>query len=78
MWMVQTKIRIVTKLAAGGERTIHEEYYKQFYYHSDYLGSAALITDYRGDEYQRIEYTPYGEIWVEEQKVKNEAHVYLP
>ena len=70
--------RIVTKLAAGGERTIHEEYYKQFYYHSDHLGSAALITDYRGDEYQRLEYTPYGEIWVEEQKVKNEALVYLP
>ena len=68
----------MTKLAAGGERTIHEEFYKQFYYHSDHLGSANLITDYRGDEYQRIEYTPYGEIWVEEQKVKNEALVYLP
>jgi len=70
--------RIVTKLAAGHETTVHEEVYKQFYYHSDHLGSAALITDYRGDEYQRLEYTPYGEVWVEEQKVKNEALVYLP
>ncbi len=70
--------RIVTKLAAGHETTVHEEVYKQFFYHSDHLGSAALITDYRGDEYQRLEYTPYGEIWVEEQRVKNEALVYLP
>ena len=68
--------RIVTKLAAGGERTIHEEFYKQFYYHSDHLESANLITDYRGDEYQRIEYTPYGEIWVE--KTSNKGLEYLP
>ena len=68
----------MTKLAAGRETTVHEEVYKQFFYHSDHLGSAALITDYRGDEYQRIEYTPYGEIWVEEQRGKNEALVYLP
>ncbi len=70
--------RIVTKLAAGHETTVHEEVYKQFYYHAEHLGSAALITDYRGYEYQRLEYTPYGEIWVEEQKVKNEALIYLP
>ena len=36
-----------------------------YYYHSDHLGSAQLVTDSRGDEYQRIEYTPYGETWVD-------------
>ena len=36
-----------------------------YYYHSDHLGSAQLITDSKGEEYQRIEYTPYGETWVD-------------
>lgn len=49
---------------------------KQYYYHSDHLGSATLISDYKGDEYQRIEYTPYGETWVE--KTSNTGLEYLP
>ncbi|MCR5080656.1 MAG: hypothetical protein K6B17_04870 [Treponema sp.] len=57
--------RIVTKLNSGKNPKYQEEYYKQYFYHSDHLGSASLISDYKGDEYQRIEYTPYGEIWVE-------------
>lgn len=36
-----------------------------YYYHADHLGSASLITDNRGDEYERIEYTPYGETWID-------------
>ena len=57
--------RIVTKLNSGNDPEYQEEYWKQYYYHSDHLGSASLISDYKGDEYQRIEYTPYGETWVE-------------
>ncbi|WP_294017170.1 RHS repeat-associated core domain-containing protein [uncultured Treponema sp.] len=68
--------RIVTKLNSGDEPTYNEEFYKQYYYHSDHLGSASLITDYKGDEYQRIEYTPYGETWVE--KTDNTGLEYLP
>ena len=68
--------RIVTKLNSGDEPTYNEEYYKQYFYHSDHLGSASLITDYKGDEYQRIEYTPYGETWVE--KTSNTGLEYLP
>ena len=68
--------RIVTKLNAGKEPTYQEEYYKQYYYHSDHLGSASLISDYKGNEYQRIEYTPYGETWVE--KTQNTGLEYLP
>ena len=56
--------------------TYQEEYYKQYYYHPDHLGSASLITDYKGDEYQRIEYTPYGETWVE--KTQNTGLEFLP
>ena len=68
--------RIVTKLNSGRNPTYQEEYYKQYYYHSDHLGSASLISDYKGDEYQRIEYTPYGETWVE--KTQNTGLEYLP
>ena len=68
--------RIVTKLNSGHEPTYQEEYYKQYYYHSDHLGSASLISDYKGDEYQRIEYTPYGETWVE--KTSNTGLEWLP
>ena len=68
--------RIVTKLNSGEEPTYQEEFYKQYYYHSDHLGSASLISDYKGDEYQRIEYTPYGETWVE--KTQNQGLEYLP
>ena len=64
--------RIVTKLSSPTETTIHEEYFKQYYYHSDHLGSASLITDCDGYEYQRIEYTPYGETWVEKFAPKSE------
>lgn len=38
--------------------------------------SASLISDYKGDEYQRIEYTPYGETWVE--KTSNTGLEWLP
>ena len=68
--------RIVTKLNSGTNPTYQEEYYKQYYYHSDHLGSASLISDYKGNEYQRIEYTPYGETWVE--KTQNTGLEYLP
>jgi RHS repeat-associated protein len=43
----------------------NEEGEKQYYYHGDHLGSAQLISDVRGEEYERIEYTPYGEVWIE-------------
>ena len=39
--------RIVTKLNSGTNPTYQEEYYKQYYYHSDHLGSASLISDYK-------------------------------
>ena len=41
-----------------------------YYYHSDHLGSAQLITDNEGREYERIEYTPYGEYWTEKSRTE--------
>ena len=36
-----------------------------FYYHTDHLGSATLITDDAADVVQQIAYLPYGEDWVD-------------
>ena len=44
-----------------------------YYYHSDHLGSAQLITDNEGKEYERIEYTPYGEYWIEKRAPENKT-----
>jgi len=43
-----------------------EQREKRYYYHSDHLGSAQFVTDWRGKQYEHIEYTPYGELWIEE------------
>ena len=57
--------RVVTKQTSKLEASYgqSDEWHHQYYYHPDHLGSAQLITDYEGNEYQRIEYTPYGELW---------------
>jgi RHS repeat-associated protein len=58
--------RIATKRRE--ERTANnygEERRHVYYYHGDHLGSAQVVTDYRGEVYEHIEYTPYGELWVE-------------
>ena len=69
--------RIMTKMnSVEGHDSYSEELHKQYYYHSDHLGSAQLITDYRGNEYQRIEYMPYGETWVE--RIEDPDYVYMP
>jgi len=57
--------RILTKVVSADGSFTAAEQVRQYYYHSDHLGSAQLITDYRGEEYERLEYTPYGELWIE-------------
>jgi uncharacterized protein RhaS with RHS repeats len=42
-----------------------EENQQLYYYHGDHLGSAQLVTDPEGKIYEQLEYTPYGELWVE-------------
>ena len=74
MGMRQTKhifvgeTRIATKNNWWQDASTDYEQYNTYFYHSDHLGSAQLITDYKGQEYERIEYTPYGELWIEKVK----------
>ena len=72
--------RIVTKQTSDIEEHYgqSEELHHQYYYHPDHLGSAQLVTDYEGNEYQRIEYTPYGELWVEKKTANEKGMRYLP
>ena len=72
--------RIVTKQTSDLEENYgqSEEKRHQYYYHPDHLGSAQLVTDYEGNEYQRIEYTPYGELWVEKKTANEKGMRYLP
>ena len=72
--------RLVTKQTSDLEENYgqSEEKRHQYYYHPDHLGSAQLITDYEGNEYQRIEYTPYGELWVEKKTAHEKDMRYLP
>ena len=75
MGMRQTKhifvgeTRIATKNNWWQDTGTEYEKYNTYWYHADHLGSAQLVSNWKGEEYERIEYTPYGEIWVE--KVKN-------
>ena len=57
--------RILTKVTSGDGSFTDAEWTRQYYYHSDHLGSAQLITNHKGEEYERLEYTPYGELWIE-------------
>jgi RHS repeat-associated protein len=38
----------------------------QYYYHSDHLGSASLITNLDGEVVQHVEYVPFGDVFIEE------------
>ena len=59
--------RLVTAMTHTDNSGDNEEQkVKRYYYHSDHLGSAQFVTDWHGRQYEHIEYTPYGELWIEE------------
>jgi len=37
-----------------------------YLYHPDHLGSVSVVSNQRGLPYERVEYLPFGEIWIEE------------
>ena len=59
--------RLVTAMThADNHGDTTEQNEKRYYYHADHLQSAQFITNARGEQYEHIEYTPYGELWIEE------------
>ena len=57
--------RVATRLNIQGQLDVGYETVNTYYYHPDHLGSSQLVSDYQGKEYERVEYTPYGESWIE-------------
>ena len=37
-----------------------------YYYHPDHLGSVSVVSNHKGEPYERVEYLPFGEMWIEE------------
>jgi len=42
-----------------------------YYYSSDHLGSSSVLTNNDGSYHERIEYLPYGEVWVEDAAINS-------
>jgi RHS repeat-associated protein len=42
-----------------------------YYYASDHLGSSSVLTNDTGSYYERLEYLPYGEVWVEDAAINS-------
>ncbi|HYW84346.1 MAG TPA: RHS repeat-associated core domain-containing protein, partial [Spirochaetia bacterium] len=59
--------RIATQLNIQGQLDVGYENVNTYYYHPDHLGSSQLVTDYQGNQYEHIEYTPYGESWIDQE-----------
>ncbi len=39
-----------------------------FYYHTDHLGSTGYMTDWQGKVRENLQYTPFGETWIEQRR----------
>ena len=61
--------RIATKYSSADSVNTQAEATRVYYYHTDHLGSAQVVTNYQGEIHERLEYTPYGELWINWQNV---------
>ena len=48
----------------GSNRVASIENSNAYFYHSDHLGSSSIITDNAGQQVQRLEYMPFGQVQV--------------
>ena len=37
-----------------------------YFYHPDHLGSVSVVSNHQGVPYERVEYLPFGEVWIED------------
>ena len=70
--------RIVSRLSIEEAGPNYEDL-NTYYYHPDHLGSVHSVSDSEGNPYERIEYTPYGEMWIEIREDANTKDLnYIP
>lgn len=58
--------RLVSKVVPTDGQITSYEQQNTYYYHSDHIGNSTLVTDYQAREYERLNFTPHGEVWQEE------------
>ena len=63
---IATRLRKKTAGAGGSYGSLDYVLVNTYYYHSDHIGSTQLVTDWDGNDYEHIEYTPYGELFLEQ------------
>jgi len=59
-----------TRIASVVKHT-EEKQPATYFYASDHLGSSSVLTTQTGSYHERIEYLPYGEVWVEDAAVNS-------
>ena len=59
-----------TRIASVVKHT-EEKQPATYFYASDHLGSSSVLTNNTGSYHERIEYLPYGEVWVEDAAVNS-------
>ena len=58
--------RLVTRVRQERGYSWDSEDLTTYYYHPDHLGSVSVVSNHRGKPYERVEYLPFGEVWIEE------------
>ena len=66
----------------GNQRVVsvlnpNEQTRYEYYYHTDHLGSTTYLTDRDGKLKEHIEYTPWGEGWIEQPTIRYDLPQYL-
>ena len=56
--------RIVTKQNSATRYELSDQINKQYWYHTNHIGNVDVITERDGNQFERFEYTPYGETWI--------------
>jgi RHS repeat-associated protein len=58
--------RIASKVYTKQDNTLTLQ--NELYYHTDHLGSSSTVSDKNGNFYEKTEYLPYGETWINERQ----------
>jgi len=58
--------RLVTRVRQERDYNWDSEDVTTYYYHPDHLGSVSVVSNHKGVPYERVEYLPFGEVWIED------------
>lgn len=81
-YQIQNRAIVTKHIFVGESRVVsrlsHTDYLDRdyekknvYFYYPDHLSSTTFVADPEGEEFEHLEYTPYGESWVDEGTNKN-------